>query len=401
MKKLLVPVLLALLALSARPSRAETVNAETAALGWQTEHAPIVVLATADVPADDGGHDAAREITLRVSESIRGTLAAGATAVVEIPAASHVTLPAAGAACLVFLAPTPPDADAAPRFRLVSGGFGLRAVDGDGPESRFPGIVRRIAATLDTEGRVTDARTLRADLVAWTQDSDPGIAWSAATDLVRHEELHDGLTDADRVAIVGAYRRCPIGKMTKHALALAAAITRHETAAAALIDTLAEDGAASVRGGVAVALRRLRDPKAETLIAKRIADAPPAVRKNLLVALGAIGTEACAPAVRLTLVDDTETVRTEAARAAGLVARNVREADPEARVALRADLEHAFTNAKSDGERRAVLWALAQQDEADAWAALRRVAADEEQSETVRAAAADYLRAPRVSLLLD
>lgn len=401
MKKLLVPVLLGLLALTARPARAETVNAETAALGWQTEHAPVVVLATADVPATDGGHDAAREITLRVSESIRGTLAVGAAAVVEIPAASHVTLPAAGATCLAFLAPAPAEEGVAPRFRLVSGGFGLRVVDGDGPESRFPGIVRRIAATLDGAGRVADARALRTDLVAWTQDADPGIAWSAATDLVRHEELHDGLTDADRAAIVAAYRRTPIGKMTKHALALAAAITRHETAAAALVDTLAEDGAASVRGTVAAALRRLRDPDAEALIAKRIPDASPAVRKNLLVALGAIGTGACVPSVRLTLVDETETVRAEAAHAAGLVARNVREADPEARVALRADLEHAFTNAKSDAERRAILWALAQQDEADAWAALRRVAADEEQSEAVRAAAAEYLRAPRVSLLLD
>jgi HEAT repeat protein len=287
------------------------------------------------------------------------------------------------------------------RFRLISGAFSLRPIGSTGPETRFPGIVRDISATLGAAGRVKDAPALRTLLVGWMDDADPGVAWSAATDFVRLEVLHAGLTDTERERIVAAYRRCPIGKTTKQALAFAVAATRHPSAAPALVETLLDPNARLVRGDVAEALRRLRDPATETLIDRRLVTADAPARKSLLVALGAIGTEASVPAARRSLVDDDAVVRTEAAHALGLIARNVRETDAAARVDVRVDLAHALTAAKTDDERRATLWALAQLDDQEAWKILRLAAADETASEVVRTTAARYLKSPRVSLLLE
>lgn len=397
MRKLFAPVLLAAAALAAR---AETISSEAVALGWQTENAAQVFVGTAERETEPAGHGG-REVTLRVLDPIRGTLAANAEATVVV--ASHgIEKPwALGSRYLCFLDPEPSTAGAPQRFRLVAGAFSLRPAGGSGPEARFPGIVREIAATLDASGSVKDPAALRALLVGWMEDADPGVAWSAATDFCRHEDLHAGLSDAERGRIVAAYARCPIGKTTKQALAFAVAATRHPSAAEALVTTLLEPDARLVRGDVAEALRRLRDPSAETLIGRRLATADAAARKSLLVALGAAGTEASVPAGRRSLLDEDAAVRAEAAHALGRIARTVRERDASARLGVRDDLAQALAAAKTDDERRAALWALAQLDDPEAWKILRSAAADEAAPEVVRKSAQRWLRTPRVSLILD
>jgi hypothetical protein len=59
----------------------------------------------------------------------------------------------------------------------------------------------------------------------------------------------------------------------------------------------------------------------------------------------------------------------------------------------------AAAPAASREEVRASLWCLAQLDEAEAWAALRRVAAEDPREEA-RRAAERFLRNPRQSLIL-
>jgi HEAT repeat protein len=94
-------------------------------------------------------------------------------------------------------------------------------------------------------------------------------------------------------------------------------------------------------------------------------------------------------------------VRTEAAQAVGLLARVARERDPEARPAGRAELEGiAAAEAAGANEARAALWALAQLDDPEAWAALRRLAA-EDPREGVRRDAERFLKSPRQSLILE
>ncbi len=397
MRKLLAPILLAAAALAAR---AETISSDAVALGWQTQHAAQVFVGTAESETEPGA-SGEREVTLRVLDPIRGTLAAGATATAVVSVHGLEKPWTLRSRYLCFLDAEPAAAGRPQRFRLVSGAFSLRLLGATGPETRFPGIVRDIAATLDAAGRVKDAPALRTLLVGWMEDADPGVAWSAATDFVRLEELHAGLSNAERERIVAAYRRCPIGKTTKQALAFAVAATRHPTAAAALVDTLLEPEARFVRGDVAEALRRLRDPATETLIERRLTTGGADARKSLLVAAGAVGTEASVPAARRSLNDDDAAVRAEAAHALGRIARNVREKDAAARVAVRDDLAHALTAAGTDDERRATLWALAQLDDQDAWKILRLAAADESAPQIVRTTAARYLKSPRVSLILD
>src|SRR5439155_14570629 len=120
---------------------------------------------------------------------------------------------------------------------------------------------------------------------------------SAATDLVRHEELHAAMTDDERSRVVAAYVRQPIGKNTKDALALAAAATRSPAAAQALVDSLLLPDAARIRGAVGEALRRMELPAAETLLAARLSAATPEQQTCLLGALGTVGGAAAAPKV--------------------------------------------------------------------------------------------------------
>lgn len=389
---------IALLAAAAASASAETISAEAVALGWQTENAAQVFVGTAESDREGAG---GFELTLRVEEPIRGDLRAGASAMVGFPPHLDGKPWTQGARYLCFLEPAPAEAGAAPRFRLVSGAYGLRTLPAEGPQARFPQIARDVAATLDAAGRVADPAALRGLLVRWMGDADPGIAWSAATDFVRHEELHAALTPEERAAILAAYRRQPIGKATKAALALAVSAARPPSAAEALADTLLDRDAHLVRGAVAEALRRLRDPATEALLARRLETAGAPARKSLLVALGAVGASESVFVARRSLGDAETAVRAEAAHALGRIARNVRDADVSARVEGREDLERLAAAAKTSDERRAALWALAQLDQPEAWDALRRVAADETAAEEARAWAKRFLERPRVSLLLE
>jgi HEAT repeat protein len=389
--KLLATVLLLC---GAAAVRAETIASDCVALGRQTELSSVVVVATVEDETARG--DGTREARLRVDEPLRGAALAGATLRVVAADHGHGAPWKVGSRCLAFLQEAP-----GTTFRLVSGSFGIRAIPAEGPEARFPEIVRRIAATLDDKGDVKDAETLRTSLVGWLEDADPGIAWSAATDLVRRQELVAALTEAERVRIRAAYVRCPIGKTTKEALAFAVAAARPPRAAETLVATLVMPEARQVRGAVAEALRRLRDPETEALLDARLSAADAPSRRNLLVALGAVGGQGAVAAARRSLADDDAAVRAEAARALGLVARTVRDADAAARVEGREDLAHVVATAKSVDERRAALWALAQLNQPEAWAELRRAAADETLPEAARAEAARFLKAPRVSLILD
>ena len=101
-------------------------------------------------------------------------------------------------------------------------------------------------------------------------------------------------------------------------------------------------------------------------------------------------------------------VRVEAAHSLGLLARVVRAprpgADPEAPREKLGDalnpLTAAVAVARTEHEKRALVWALAQIDVADSWAALRALR-DEAADARVREIAAQYLSHPRVELILE
>jgi hypothetical protein len=382
-----IAIALAVVAALASSALAETRDERTLALGWMTENADAVVLGRAG-----------EEGLLFVDESFRGSLGAGTTVVVVHETHGEASPWTKGAVLLAFLKKVPVPEGAPPRWAPVSGAFSLKAVLAEGPEARFPAVVRSLCSFLDAEGAVAKPDGLREHLVAGMEDADPGLAWSAATDFLRHGELHEGLAPEQAGRIVAAFRRQPVGKRTKEALALAAAATRDPGATRALVDALEDPRARLVRVAVGEALRRRKDPAAAKLLLARLSAGGPAQRADALRVLGLAGVVEGAPAARERLADASAEVRTEAAQALGLLARAAREADPAARLAGTADLAKAAAAPGNEG--RAALWALAQMDEAEAWAALRKFAADDPREE-VRRYAGRYLKHPRQSLILE
>ena len=383
---------LAVLLLASTVAVAETIDEQQATLGWQAEHAELI--ARVRHLQDEPGDGDSLLATFAVLETLRGDAVVDAEIVVAHHDGGHGTPWIDGGEHLVFLRPA-----AGGRFTAVSGTLGIRAIPDDSPERRFPGIVASHIATLDDAGDVRDPDRLRELLVSWMGDADPGVVWSAATDFHRHAALHEGLAPQQRAAILDAYRRHPIGKMSKRALMRAVADAQAPGSADALLDTLAQDGARPLRGDVAEAVAALHDESAVARTIARFAGADAALREHLLVVLGALGEVEGVDIVRARLADDDAAVRVQAAHALGLIARTVRSLGPEQRIEGRTQLIALLATARTPNEQKAGTWALAQLDEPEAYAHLRRLASDDPR-EDVRRFAARYLRQPRVSLIL-
>ena len=380
-------------------AHAETLDAETLTLGYQTEHADAVVLADHRGEQAEGA-TGKREVTFAVHESIRGSLAAGANVVVVHPDMGHGRPWRAGARHLLFLRRIEFPEGLPARFSFLTGTYGIRPVPESGPASRFPGMVREIAATLGEGAEIEKPEELERLLLGWIQDADPGVVWSAATDFVRHAKLFGEIAEKDSKGIVDAYVRHPIGKASKDALALAVAAARHPKAGEVLVESLLLPESRRIRGAVGDALWRLADPEVPALVASKIAEADAGHRATLVQVLGLVGGGEQASTVQTLLEDEKDvSVRIEAAHALGRIARNVRESDPTERVRGRVELYSRILLAKHPNELRACLWALAQLDAPEAFALLRYLIENDERP-LVRRLAKRYLERPRTSLVL-
>jgi HEAT repeat protein len=390
--------LLALVVLStlffACPAGAAPHDPQTLALGWLVEHADAVVVAVPTFvrPLADSG---IYEVTLEIEESIRGDLVRQSTAVLLVEHVEEQPPYTLMRRHLAFLRALPVEEGRPALWAPVSGEFGVRPIPVSGAGARFPELCRQIAAALG------DAAGYRALLVRTIEDEDPGIAWSAATDLVRHHEMHEALTGDEKARIVSAFERQPIGKDTKKALARAASVTLDSSAAPALVNSLLHPRANEIRLEVGVALRRLESAETVTLLVGALSRAEPRQAVNLLNALGTMApaSPAAAEAARIRVLDEVSAIRIEAAHALGLVARRLQRANPVLRLRGREDLVLALARAGSANEQLAAVWALAQYDEPEAYDALRTLAASDERP-LVRKAAERYLANPRLSLVL-
>lgn len=395
-RNLIAGLVLAAAAFAAGPARAETHDAASVALGWQLEHADAVVVGAVTREDRDAAAET-RTIEVRVDENVAGTSAAGTVVTVTFADHGLGTPWDTRVPVLLFLRREAGLPGAPARWLPVSGAFSVRPLASGTAEARFPALVGQLRDAM------ADPAALRALLVAWMEDSDPGVAWSAATDFVRHEELHAGLSDPERARIVAAFARQPIGKTTKETLAYAAAATRTPSAVRALADSLLLDGSLRIRSAVGEALRRMDTPAAETELASRLAGARPDQQASLLAALGVAGSGSAAPAAQSLLASADGAVRIEAAAALGGMARNARRRDPAARLGVAAALDARLTAKDAASlpadEVRAVLWALAQLDESEGYAALRTFEKSSAPG-TLRDYATQLLARPRLSLVL-
>ena len=382
--------LVALLALAAAVG-AETHDSHTITLGYLTEHADAAVTLTAGTETAIG--DDRWRVVFAIGDVLRGQVE-GATLEIE-RRASEEAYPV-GTKYLAFLRRV--EREEWTGWRPVTTTFGMRPLPEAGPETRFPGIVGDLASTLGEGPEVRDPVRLRALLVQGMADADAGIAWSSAMDFVRHTELHEGLSAEQRATILDGYRRQPIGKMTKRALAYAVAATRDPRAGDLLLESLQGPRARFIRGAVAEALRRLADPSVPGKVVKQLEGADAERLVHLFTVLGRLGAKVGVEAAVAHLDDPAPRVRLVAAHALGLTARVVRADDPTVKVGGLEKLESWLAAAKTENEISACLWALAQLDDPEAYDVLRTARDDER--EVVRRYAASYLRFPRQSLIL-
>jgi HEAT repeat protein len=386
----LAPLALVFLTLAATVD-AETHAPHTLTLGYLTEHADLVVTLTAGTERAIDAHR--RRVVFAVGEVLRGRLE-GATLEIE----RHASEPEypVGGRYLAFLRRHKRDDGTA--WRPLTRTFAMRPLLEAGPEARFPGIVRDLASTLGEGPEVREPARLRALLVKGMAELDAGIAWSSAMDFVRHRELHEGLSVEQRITILDAYRRRPIGKMTKRALAYAVAATRAREAGDLLLKSLRDRNAGLVRGAVAEALRRLADPTVPGKVVEQLKGADAEGRVHLLTVLGKLGAKEGVDAAVAHLEDPAPRVRLVAAHTLGLTARALHADDPTVEVGGLEKLKTWLAAATGENEIRACLWALTQLDDPEAYDVVR--AARDDQRELVRRYAESCLRFPRQALIL-
>jgi len=363
--------------MAAAAAHAGALAQESLALGYQAEHADLVAMGSL-VGAD---RDAAGNVraTFSITEVLRGDVEAGASVIVAYPNLGHRPPWRAGSSHLLFLSRR---RETANLWTTVSGPASIRVIPKTGAVARLPEMVRKIAATLETDSRDADPDALRSLLVGWMQDPEPGVAWSAAVDFVRRRDLHEGLSDADRQRVLAAFVSHPYGKASKAALVMAVAAARPSEAGEALVSALLDESGRSIRVVVADALREIADPKVPASIASKLEGADGRARADLIQVLGAVGGGGSVDVVRRHVSDKSAEVQLEAAHALGLIARTVREEKPAAVVSGTTDLEGMLAASKDRRGQQAT-----------------KLAKDDER-EFVRTWAGRYRDRPRLSLIL-
>lgn len=396
---LFVASLAALVSASLPPAPARAGSAETDAItvGSLAERAELVaVIRIVGPDATPGaGADAWRAA---VEERLRGP-AADAEIVVRVAAGRAPV--ARGGRFLAFLR----RADDAWTPESLPWGFRLVAEDG------VPALVdyaRGYAACLDDVGRVAAHDALAEHLVSGLGSASGGVPFCAGRDLLRHDELHPLVTPRQRDRVTDALRTSRKPDADFASIVLAAGACGGPGTDDLLVERLLDASLRSQRRNVVAALRRRATPALAKLLSSKVGSADAVQRADLANALGRLDLADAAPALLGLVRDDDRTVRIEAAHGLGLLARAIRAPragdDPEAARprldAALAPLVALAESAPTENERRAALWAVAQIDVQDAWAALRRIA-KEHAAPRVRELAQRFLEQPRTSLLLD
>jgi hypothetical protein len=384
---------------SATSSRAESTDIDAVTIGAMIERSDVVVVADAAAAATVAGD--APTWTFRVTESLRpGAAPVEVRVVLRGSDASAVVRP--GASHLLFLT-----AAAGGAYRPVAVPWGVRDAT-DGAVKPLVDYARRYGAALGPGAAITKPVDLAALLVESLASPASGVPACAGLDLLRHQELVEKLTPAQRQAVDAALARPRKGDLDLAGIIDAAGVAGTSASDEFLVARLVDPSTRHLRLNVTAALRRHARPELVDLLARRLVDATDDQRADLVNALGRVDLRAASPHLVLALRDASPAVRVEAAHSLGLLARVVREPKPGVDVEAPRDkldealkpLTDAVAVAKTEREKKSLLWALAQIDTADAWTALKSLR-DESTDGRVRELAAQYALHPRVELIFE
>jgi len=388
-----------LVAVLATAAQAESVDVDSVSVGAMLERSDVVVVADASAAAaaaDDG-----RTWTFRVTESLRpGAAPVEVRVVLRGSDAAATVRP--GASHLLFLTAATGGA-----YRPTAVPWGVRdATAGD--VKPLVDYARRYAAALGPDAAVAKPADLAALLVESLASPASGVPACAGRDLVRHQELVEKLTPAQRQAVDAALARPRKGDLDLAGIIDAAGVAGTAASDEVLVARLVDPATRHLRLNVASALRRHARPELVDVLALRLVGATDDQRADLVNALGRLDLRAASPHLVKALRDASPAVRVEAAHSLGLLARVVRAPKPGVDVEAPRDklddalkpLTDAVAAAKTEREKKSTLWALAQIDTADAWTALKALR-DEAADGRVRELAGYFVLHPRVELILE
>jgi hypothetical protein len=384
---------------SATSSRAESTDIDSVTIGAMVERSDVVVVADSAAAATVASD--ATTWTFRVTETMRAADPPGEIRVVLRGSdASAAVRP--NAPHLLFLT-----AAAGGAYRPIAVPWGVRDA-ADGAVKPLVDYARRYAAALGPDAAVAKPVDLAALLVESLASPAGGVPATAGRDLVRHQELVEKLTPAQRQAVDAALARPRKGDLDLAGIIDAAGVAGTSASDELLVARLVDPATRHLRLNVTAALRRHARPELVDLLARRLVDATDDQRADLVNALGRLDLRAASPHLVAALRDASSAVRVEAAHSLGLLARVVRERKPDVDVEAPRDkldealgpLTDAVAVAKTDREKKSMLWALAQIDTSDAWTALKRLR-DESTDGRVREIAGEYVLRPRVELILE
>ncbi len=392
------------------PARAETQEIDAITIGSMTESATIVAVVGA-AEALPSSVEGVRSFRFRVEETIRGG-ERDSVIRVDLPESAALAASAPGGRFLAFLR-----AAAGEAFVPVSAPYGFRPLAESGVKP-LADYARAFAACLSATGEVAEKPAFAELLVGGIESSASGVPFCAGRDLLRHAEIWPVLTPQQRERVAAAVATPRKADDDLAAIVLAAGRVGGPGADATLVARLLDPASRNLRRHVVEALSNRASPDLAATLSARIEAFPGESgaprRADIANALGRLGLRGAeTPLVRL-LGDASPEVRLEAAHSLGLLARDVRapaDATPGAAEAPRQKLDTALApivaafdavtdRASAEAERRALLWAVAQIDVAEAWAFLRRTA-KEHPVPRVRDIAQQYLDRPRVGLLLE
>ncbi len=388
----LAPAAVLLTLLAVVPAGAETQETDAITLGSMAERADFVGLAEAVAPAEGEG-----TWTLRVTERWRGS---------GVPLEIRLRTRPAGllvGAEYMVLAAAGEDAVYTP----LSSTYGVRKTAGE-EAAPLVAYTRAYVASLGAPEREEDASALRAHLVSSLASESSGVPFSAGRDLLRRTDLHAALTNAQRAEVSTAIAR-PRKPDADLASILLAGVLGDDRADAALVARLLDPSSRHLRRHITHSLALRATPALVQTLVGELKGATTAQRQDIANALGRLERPEALAQLLLFLRDPSVEVRVESAHGLGLLARAVRRAPADDAVPLDAERSHldaareplrtVVNTAKSQNERKAAVWALAQIDTPESWALVRKMAA-EHAHEDVRRFATQYLSRPRVALLL-
>lgn len=384
---------------SASRALAETNEIDAVTLGALSETAGAVVVATVTDAATVAGNESP-VWSLRVDEAILG---ATKDAVLRVRVAPGRAPVAKGGRFLAFLRP---EGDGA--WTPLALPWSLRATAEDGT-AELIAYVRGYVACLGADRRIARPEELAAFLVASLASDAGGVPFCAGRDLVRHaDELRAAVTadQRDRVTAALAKPRKPDQDLVS--IVLASGPFGGAGADDALIARLLDPRTRPLRRHIVRSMAVRASAGLAAKLAARVSGADPAQRADIANAIGRLDQPEAATTLLALLRDDVPAVRVESAHGLGLLARAIREpqpdVDPDAprpklRTAL-APLLAAVAAGTTENERRATTWALGQIDVPEAWEALRGLTTGSPDLR-VRELAQRVLDRPRSALLLE